>query len=421
MMFIRRFCSSSAAARAHVSAGTATKAGTAAGTTNTGITSPTKSTSDAATEATAVNSWVRPPKTGILLMNMGGPAKLTDVGDFLSRLFHDRDLMTLPFQNFMAPWIATRRTPSIIEQYRKIGGGSPIGKWTALQGERMAAILDELNPETAPHKPYIAFRYAAPLTETALDEIKRDGVRRVVAFTQYPQYSCSTSGSSLSELYRQQKLLDPEGKIQWSVIDRWPTHPGLVKAFAECIRAKLDEYSPEDRANAIILFSAHSLPMSVVNRGDTYPNEVAATAEAVMKELNFSNAYRLVWQSKVGPLPWMGPPTDAAIEGLAKRGHKNLVLVPIAFTSDHIETLYELDQEYGELAAELGVTGFKRAAALNDSPTFIQAMADVVKEHLNAQRPITKQYGQRCPQCVNDQCGVTKKFFCDHNAARFNV
>ncbi|RKP34439.1 hypothetical protein BJ085DRAFT_31254 [Dimargaris cristalligena] len=352
-------------------------------------------------------------------MNMGGPSKLTDVHDFLNRLFMDRDLLQLPFQSKLAPWIAKRRTPKIIKQYAEIGGGSPIGYWTALQGERMAAILDQTNPETAPHKPYIAFRYAAPLTETTLEQMQKDGVRRVVAFTQYPQYSCSTTGSSLNELYRQQRRLDPNGQFQWSVIDRWSTHPGLVKAFAERIQAKLDEYTPEERESAIILFSAHSLPMAVVNRGDTYPNEVAATAEAVMKRLNYSNAYRLVWQSKVGPLPWMGPQTDAAIEGLASQGHKNLILVPIAFTSDHIETLYELDLEYGELAHSLGVTGFKRAEALNDSPTFIAAMADLARQSLTAREsPIGKQFTLRCPQCTNDQCAVTKDFFAKQNSAR---
>ncbi|KAJ1980963.1 ferrochelatase hem15 [Dimargaris xerosporica] len=349
--------------------------------------------------------------TGILLMNMGGPATLDEVHSFLSRLFMDRDLMQLPLQSVLAPWIAKRRTPSIIQQYAEIGGGSPIGRWTAQQGEGMVEILDKISPETAPHKYYIAFRYANPLTETALAQIKRDNIKRVVAFTQYPQHSCSTTGSSLNELFRQQQQLDPDQEITWSVIDRWPTHPGLVKAFAERIRAKLDEYSSDDRKDAVILFSAHSLPMSVVNRGDTYPNEVAATAEAVMKELNYCNPYRLVWQSKVGPLPWLGPQTEQAIRGLAERGHKNLVLVPVAFTSDHIETLYELDLEYGQMAKKLGVTGLKRAEALNDSPTFIQAMADVVKAHLHANELISKQYTLRCPQCTNEQCGISRDFF----------
>lgn len=167
------------------------------------------------------------------MMNMGGPATLDQVGDFLSRLFHDRELIQLPFQSRLAPLIARRRTPKIVEQYRKIGGGSPILRWTRLQGEEMCKLLDEIHPETAPHKPYVAFRYARPLTEEALDEMARDGVTRAVAFTQYPQYSCSTTGSNLNELYREirrrQERGAPEGNIEWSVIDRWPTQEGLVE------------------------------------------------------------------------------------------------------------------------------------------------------------------------------------------------
>lgn len=155
--------------------------------------------------------------------------QVEDTGDFLSRLFHDGDLIPLPFQSYMAPLIARRRTPKIEEQYAKIGGGSPILKWTREQGAGMVKILDELSPSTAPHKPYVAFRYTNPLTEECIEEMKRDGVKRAIAFTQYPQYSCSTTGSSLNEMYRQLKAKGEENGITWSVIDRWPTHPGLVE------------------------------------------------------------------------------------------------------------------------------------------------------------------------------------------------
>lgn len=152
-----------------------------------------------------------------------------------ARLTHSRSqLIPLPFQSVLAPLIAKRRTPKIEKQYAAIGGGSPILKWTRIQGKGMAELLDELSPETAPHKAYVAFRYANPKTETCLEEMKRDGVKRAIAFTQYPQYSCSTTGSSLNELYRQVGEAAPKGKetaqddIQWSVIDRWGVHPGFV-------------------------------------------------------------------------------------------------------------------------------------------------------------------------------------------------
>ncbi|XP_064336434.1 ferrochelatase, mitochondrial isoform X1 [Camelus dromedarius] len=290
----------------------------------------------------------RKPKTGILMLNMGGPETVGEVHDFLLRLFLDRDLMTLPIQNKLAPIIAKRRTPKIQEQYRRIGGGSPIKMWTSKQGEGMVKLLDELSPHTAPHKYYIGFRYVHPLTEEAIEQMERDGLERAIAFTQYPQYSCSTTGSSLNAIYRYYNEVGKKPTMKWSTIDRWPTHPLLIQCFADHILKELDCFPPEKRREVVILFSAHSLPMSVVNRGDPYPQEVGATVQRVMDKLGYSNPYRLVWQSKVGPMPWLGPQTDEAIKGLCKKGRKNILLVPIAFTSDHIETLYELDIEYSQ-------------------------------------------------------------------------
>lgn len=236
------------------------------------------------------------------MMNMGGPSTIPEVHDFLSRLFHDRDLIPLPAQRFLAPIIAKRRSPKIEEQYTAIGGGSPILRWTREQGRQMCELLDELRPESAPHKPYVAFRYAQPLTETALEEMRADGVKRAVAFTQYPQYSCSTTGSSLNELYKQSVNTGGRGRtgtdkwggngeVEWSVMDRWPTNEGLVEAFAQNIKAALLKFPKEKRDQVVLLFSAHSLPIEIVNRGDPYTAEVAATVFAVMTKLGFSNPY----------------------------------------------------------------------------------------------------------------------------------
>ncbi|KAK0564560.1 ferrochelatase hem15 [Tilletia horrida] len=391
-----------------------------------------------ATVASSSSSSSRPP-TAILMMNMGGPSTLDETGDFLSRLFHDRELIQLPFQKRLAPLIAARRTPKIREQYAKIGGGSPILRWTRTQGEAMAKMLDELHPETAPHKAYTAFRYARPLTEEALDEMAADGVRRAVGFTQYPQYSCSTTGSSLNELFRElqrrKEAGKPEGNIEWSLIDRWPTFPGLIEAFAGLIKTKLAELPEDVRHTTPIMFSAHSLPMQIVSgRGDPYPAEVAATVAAVMTRLGWSNPYRVTWQSQVGPSAWLGPQTSDTIKGWAKQGHKHVLAVPIAFTSDHIETLYELDIELHEEAEEHGIE-LKRVASLNDDPTFLRALADLAASHLSAfsspPKPTTDAHGHthepgqrvwnqgatskqmllRCPGCVNATCGEQKAFF----------
>ncbi|KAG0209956.1 ferrochelatase hem15 [Mortierella sp. GBA30] len=355
-------------------------------------------------------------KTGIVLMNLGGPATENEVHDFLLRLFSDGDLIPLPFQKYAAQVIAYRRTPKIKEQYNQIGGGSPIRKWTVEQGTAMEKILDKISPETAPHKHYIAFRYAHPLTPEALAEMKADGIERAVAFTQYPQYSCSTTGSSMNELYRQLQELDPERKMKWSVIDRWHNHAGLIQAVSNHIEDGLAKYPAEKRDDVIILFSAHSLPMETINKGDSYPSEVAATVDAVMKKLNYKNSYKLVWQSQVGPRPWLGPQTNKAILGLGAQGHHDQLLVPIAFTSDHVETLFELDLEYGEEAHEAGIKGLTRAESLNADPVFVEAMADIVKNHLKVTdkegaSPISKQFSIRCPGCTNETCRNTRDYF----------
>ncbi|XP_005373032.1 PREDICTED: ferrochelatase, mitochondrial [Chinchilla lanigera] len=354
----------------------------------------------------------RKPKTGILMLNMGGPETVGDVHDFLLRLFLDRDLMTLPIQNKLASFIAKRRTPKIQEQYRRIGGGSPIKKWTSTQGEGMVKLLDELSPDTAPHKYYIGFRYVHPLTEEAIEEMERDGLQRAIAFTQYPQYSCSTTGSSLNAIYRYYNEMGKKPTMKWSTIDRWPTHPLLIQCFADHILKELDHFPLEKKSEVVILFSAHSLPMSVVNRGDPYPQEVGATVHKVMEKLSYSNPYRLVWQSKVGPVPWLGPQTDEAIKGLCERGRKNILLVPIAFTSDHIETLYELDIEYSQvLAKECGAENIRRAESLNGNPLFSKALADLVHSHIQSNKLCSKQLTLSCPLCVNPVCRETKSFF----------
>ena len=361
----------------------------------------------------------------MVFLNMGGPSTTDEVHGFLSKLFADGDLIPLGrLQSYLGPLIASRRTPKIKKQYADIGGGSPIRKWSEYQAAEMCKILDKTSPETAPHKPYVAFRYANPLTEETYAKMIEDGFGngkggRAVAFTQYPQYSCSTTGSSLNELWKWRNRLEgkrgtgedqPEGALKWSVIDRWPAHSGLIEAFAQNIEAKLAEYPEEERKDAVILFSAHSLPMSVVNRGDPYPAEVAATVYAVMKRLGFSNPYRLCWQSQVGPSAWLGAQTSDTVKEYVARGQTNLVLVPIAFTSDHIETLYEIDLEVMHEDAG-GHPGVKRAESLNGSPVFIQALADIARDHLRSGESCSRQMGLRCQGCKSERCLEQKKFF----------
>jgi protoporphyrin/coproporphyrin ferrochelatase len=345
----------------------------------------------------------RPP-TGIVMMNLGGPKDLSEVQPFLLKLFEDREIIQLPGQRFMGPFIARRRTPKIRQHYAEIGGGSPILRWTEEQGRGMCARLDERSPDTAPHRFYVAFRYTEPSSEDALRRMHADGVERAIAFTQYPQFSCSTTGSSLNELWRAAKRLQLQDAFEWSVIDRWPTHERFIEAMTQTVEEGLASFAAEDRDDVVLLFSAHSLPLDVINRGDAYPAEVGATVHEVMKRLDYAYEYLLAYQSDVGPVPWLGPSTEKVLEQLGAKRRRNVLVVGIAFTSDHIETLHELDIEYGEVAREIGIVNYRRAAALNGLPLFQDALAEIVQQHLRSGEACSSNYGLRCPGCVNPQC-----------------
>ena len=343
-------------------------------------------------------------KTGIVMMNLGGPATLDQVEPFLLELFADREIIQLPLQRWLGPFIARRRAPKVRGLYDKIGGGSPILRYTRAQGQGMVERLDRLSPETAPHAFYIAFRYVQPKSDDALRAMAADGVERAVAFTQYPQFSCSTTGSSLNELWRAAERTGLRDAFTWSIIDRWPVHDGFIASMTETVREGLAQFDPAERDQVLILFSAHSLPLDVIDRGDAYPQEIGASVQAVVERLDRPNPYLLAFQSEVGPVRWLGPHTEQVIRRLGARGQKHLLVVPIAFTSDHIETLSELDREYGEVAHRVGITHYKRTPALNERPQFMDALADIVREHLASGRAYSSLYRSRCPGCANAAC-----------------
>lgn len=321
--------------------------------------------------------------TGVVLMNMGGPGKVSETYDFLLRLFSDEQLIPLgPFQKQIAKFIAFRRYKTIEKHYEEIGGGSPIRKFSELQARAACDLLDKIRPESAPHLPYVMFRYAHPLTEDVYPQMLKDGVTKAVAFSQYPQYSFSTTRSNLQVLEEQRETVDKDNQIKWSYLLRWPTQPKFIATVARKIQDQLNQFPAEDRDKVMILFSAHSLPMTVVNTGDPYVAEVCASAYAVMQKLQFSNPYRVTWQSQVGPQPWLGAQTVKAIQTLEKSpDYKGTVVVPIAFTSDHIETLHEIDIEMRSEIKKPEL--FRRAESLNVDPEYIEAMAEMVKDHLD--------------------------------------
>lgn len=354
-------------------------------------------------------------KTGIMMMNMGGPSHPKETAPFLERLFTDQDIIDLGggrTQQWLGKIVSSRRSPRIAKQYEQIGG-SPIRKWTEFQGRELAKAMDEMHPSSAPHKCYTAFRYADPLTEVALTDMKQDGVQRAVAFSQFPQWSCTTTGSSLNELWREVKRLGMQDSFRWSIIDRWYMHSTFIEALCERIEEKLADFSdPLRKSPPVLVFSAHSVPMKVVQKGDPYTSEVAATVKAVMDMLQqrFRKDERqvpkhvLAWQSKVGFLPWMTPATSDVIEQLGKSGYKSMLCVPVAFTSDHIETLFEIDIEYRELAEASGIEKFDMTEGLNGSKTFIRGLAEIATEHLEHETNYSPQYKMKCLGCDKPQC-----------------
>lgn len=346
--------------------------------------------------------------TALVMLNLGGPADLDAVQPFLERLFLDREILQLPAQRLLGTWIARRRTPKVQKLYAAIGGGSPLRAHTEAQGRALVRLMDARSPETAPHRFYLAFRYAPPFADDALRAMRDDGVRRAVAFTQYPQFSCTTTGSSLNELWRAADRLGLSQAFRWSVIDRWPTDAGFVAALASTVRDGLAAFDGAADDPPAVVFSAHSLPLSVIDRGDPYPHEVAATVARVVarvrRDTGVELPHVLAFQSEVGPVRWLGPTTVGTVEALGRRGVRRVLVVPVAFTSDHIETLSELDIEVAHAARAAGVTEFRRSPALNSRPDFVDALAGIAARHLAEGRAAGPQYAFRCPGCTNAEC-----------------
>jgi ferrochelatase len=320
-------------------------------------------------------------RVGVLLLNLGGPEKLEDVGPFLFNLFSDPEIIRLPFpwlQKPLAWFIASRRTKKSQENYRKIGGGSPLRRITEAQADALKGQLQALGQDT---KIYIGMRYWHPYTEEAIARIIQDNIEKLVILPLYPQFSISTSGSSfrlLEKLWQEDPRLQ---QIEYTVIPSWYKQPGYLQAMAELIAQEIDQLPNPNEAH--VFFSAHGVPKSYVEEaGDPYQQEIEECTYLIMRTLDRPNAHTLAYQSRVGPVEWLQPYTEDAIPELATKGIKDLVVVPLSFVSEHIETLEEIDLEYREIAEEAGIHNFRRVPALNTHPVFIKALADLVIDAL---------------------------------------
>jgi len=378
-------------------------------------------------------------KVGVMFLNLGGPEKSEDVEGasnpvtsyyvipicyitlchvsyainqltqkiystqiitgFLYNLFKDPDIIRLPpllapLQKTIALLISKRRAPKSIAAYDSIGGGSPILKYSNQQAQLIQQkIMHKYNLDV---NTYVGMRYWYPFTEEALEEIQNDGINALVIVPLYPQFSISTSGSSLrvlQEEFAKNSLKWNPQKFSHTVIPSWYNRPGYVKAMANIIQSELDSFSPSEvdeqlLSNPIskhILFSAHGVPKSYIEAGDPYQSQIKECVREIAKLLPSEKEgvkVHLSYQSRVGPIEWLRPYTDDVLPQLGEEGVKNLVVVPISFVSEHIETLEEIDIEYRELAEESGITNWRRAQALNTDETFIGDMADMIVEAL---------------------------------------
>ncbi len=317
-------------------------------------------------------------RRAILFLQLGGPATLDDVPGFLYRLFSDPDVIRVRpalLRKAIAGGIALGRSRASRALYASIGGGSPILRLTE---EQSAGVERLLRAEARDVVVRAAMNCSAPLVEDVVRELAASGFDRFLAVPLYPQYSLTTTKGALERSRAAVAAAAPGAGFHET--RSWPTHPLFVQAHAESIREELAGFE-DPRPEAVhLLFSAHSIPKKLVTReGDPYASEIEASVRAILARLDWGGPWSLAYQSKLGPIEWLGPPTLEVIRALGRQGRKQVLVVPIAFVTDHVETLYEIDQLFGEEARAAGIARFLRTPGLNARPTFLKALADVAR------------------------------------------
>ncbi len=319
-------------------------------------------------------------KVGIVMFQLGGPDSLDAVEPFLLNLFLDPDIIPMGPLGFLrrplAKLISSHRSVPVRGKYAEIGGRSPIGTLTERQrGALVEALSNEIDPVAV-----IAMRYWHPLTAEAVEELRKAApVDEIVLLPLYPQFSYATTLSSLKEWRR--VYGSPEGGPPERTLSQFYDHPLYIQALAQRIGSVLRQFADSSRIH--LVFSAHGLPMSLVEKGDPYPNQIEATVRMVCEEgrrqyPGWPQTHLLCYQSRVGPSKWLQPPLTATIERLGTEGVKEMLVVPISFVTEHIETLHEINIEAREDAKKFGVEVFRMMPAVGDSPLFIAALKDIV-------------------------------------------
>jgi len=322
-------------------------------------------------------------KIAVILLNLGAPESLDDIKPFLSNLFNDPDIIDLPMGKILRPilaWNITRkRLPESMQIYEKIGGGSPLRRLSQKQAEALESKLSE----NGDFKVYIAMRYWHPFTETAVEELIAEGIKKVILLPLYPQYSITSTGSSLHEFERVVKKRK-DAEIEFRLIHDYHDFPSYIDALTEKIREGVAKFNGVGDDDLYLLFSAHGVPLSVIEKGDPYEKQVRATVELAVLKLENRYSHSISFQSRVTKVEWLGPATDKIIPELGKNGVKNLLVIPVAFVNDHSETLFELGIFNRDLATKAGIKRYEVMPALNDSPKFISALKELVHQGMES-------------------------------------
>jgi ferrochelatase len=324
-------------------------------------------------------------KVGVVLFQLGGPDRLDAVQPFLYNLFCDPDIINFPMawvaRKPLAWMISSLRAQHVREHYAAIGGGSPIRELT--EGQALA-LADALDPWVDPQI-VIAMRYWHPSTVEAIRRLTRKPLDELVLLPLYPQYSFATTGSSLREWKRRWR--PGPAQIPTHTIERFYNHPLYLSAIVERIEQGLAQF--QRPAEVHIVFSAHGLPVSLIEAGDPYRREIEETVRLVLQQGGWSNPTTLCFQSRLGRQKWLEPSLTTTVERLAGEGVKNMLVVPVSFVTEHIETLFEINLEARALAASLGVENFAVMRALESSPRFIAALADLVLQAVLPEAPVS--------------------------------
>jgi protoporphyrin/coproporphyrin ferrochelatase len=311
-------------------------------------------------------------KMAVILINMGGPADLLGIRPFLYNLFNDDHIISLPqpLRAMLARIISITRTPGVKKHYALIGGGSPLKNWTDKQAGKVKAILSGRYPNIAVKT---AYSYVAPLISDTIAELAASGHNNIIACPLYPQYSVATLGSIYADL-------EKERNKSLKITRPFYEHPQYISAIVQTLRTAISEIDLSGKYH--VIFSAHALPQSYIDKGDPYRQQIERTIALVLNEYPLDN-YSLSFQSKIGPVAWMKPSTIETVRQIGQSGVRQVIVMPIGFVCDHIETLYELDIELASIAKESGITKFVRGETFNDSDAFAQLLVSLIEEKIS--------------------------------------